>query len=155
MAVLKEPVDMQKMVGALLAELTAASAVPLRVEMGELGPGWADRNLIRQVWYNLLSNAVKFSSREPEIRIRIGYRREPEEDRYYVEDNGVGFNPVYHEELFGVFKRLHGEAFAGTGVGLAICKRIISNHGGRIWAESESGKGATFYFSLPALLSTK
>jgi light-regulated signal transduction histidine kinase (bacteriophytochrome) len=101
------------------------------------------------VWQNLLSNALKFSATTPEPRIEVGHHWIAGEAVYYVRDNGVGFNPAYASELFGVFKRLHpAGVFPGTGVGLAICQRIVTSHGGRIWAEAAEGKGATFYFTL-------
>ncbi len=108
-----------------------------------------DPVLLKQVWMNLIANAVKFSRgcKRPEIEIK-GYEREGE-IVYEVKDNGVGFDMRYAEKMFGVFQRLHSESeFPGTGVGLAICRRIIERHGGRIWAEGKPGEGATFYFAL-------
>jgi len=99
---------------------------------------------------NLLSYAIKYSSKNTEIQIEIGSFARNGEVCYYVKDNGVGFNMSYQEKLFKVFQRLHREdEFPGTGVGLALVKKIVSRHGGTVWAESDQGKGATFYFTLP------
>ena len=109
-----------------------------------------DASLIRQAVTNLLSNAVKYSSKNEHPVITV--KSEPREDEiiYSVTDNGVGFNMKYIDKLFNVFQRLHSDReFEGNGVGLAIVQRIITRHGGRVWAESEPGKGSTFFFTLP------
>ena len=110
---------------------------------------FVDGNLFRQVWVNLLENAVKYSMPREESLIQIGYQEEQTEYIFYIRDNGVGFDMKYAPKLFGVFQRLHSEEeFEGTGIGLANVQRIILKHGGRIWAEAEPDKGATFYFSI-------
>jgi PAS domain S-box-containing protein len=110
----------------------------------------ADASAIKQVWTNLIENALKYSSRSETKKIEIGYRDDGEMHTYFVKDYGSGFDPRYKDKLFGVFQRLHKESeFEGTGVGLAIVKRIIDRHGGRLWAEGVPGKGAVFHFSLP------
>ncbi len=108
-----------------------------------------DARLLKVALENLLGNAWKFTSREAEARIEFGVVEQGGEPVYYVRDNGVGFDEAYADKMFGPFQRLHGEdEFHGTGVGLATVARIIRRHGGSLWAESEVGRGATFYFSL-------
>ncbi len=131
-----------------LKELQAGRQV--EVTVGNMPPCQADPMLLKQVYANLLSNALKFTTTRPVARIEIGYRDDPSEPAYFVQDNGVGFNMDRADRLFGVFQRLHSEdEYEGTGVGLAIVERIIHRHGGRVWAEAEEDKGATFYFALP------
>ncbi|MDP4129767.1 MAG: ATP-binding protein [Bacteroidota bacterium] len=110
-----------------------------------------DINAIRQVWINLISNAVKYSGNREHPRIEIGSFNENRQIVFFVKDNGVGFDEKYKDKLFKVFQRLHSaDDFEGTGVGLAIVEKIISKHGGKVWAEGEVNKMAAFYFSLPA-----
>jgi light-regulated signal transduction histidine kinase (bacteriophytochrome) len=111
-----------------------------------------DFSMIRQVWINLLTNALKYSEKKERSTIEIGCIHSIESKKtFYVRDNGAGFDMAYSHKLFGVFQRLHKEQeFEGTGVGLALTKRIIEKHGGEIWAEARVNEGATFYFTLPA-----
>jgi light-regulated signal transduction histidine kinase (bacteriophytochrome) len=119
-----------------------------------LPDSWGDRPLIRQVFTNLFSNAIKYSRHQDRIEIEVGGFSKNGENIYFVRDHGIGFDMKYADKLFCVFQRLHdAEQFEGTGVGLAIVRRIVSRHGGRVWAEAELNKGATFYFSLPGKLS--
>ena len=110
----------------------------------------ANAGMIRQVWMNLISNAVKYSGKREAPHIEIGSFEKEAQTVFFVKDNGVGFNPQYADKLFKVFQRLHGpDEFEGTGIGLALVEKIVSRQGGSVWAESETGKGACFYFSLP------
>jgi signal transduction histidine kinase len=122
----------------------------VEVQVGELPDCYADQALLEQVLVNLLSNAFKFTSERDVARVEVGALRQGTAGVYYVRDNGVGFDMRSADRLFGVFQRLHSpEAFEGTGIGLSIVHRIITRHGGRVWADSRPGEGATFYFSLP------
>ena len=112
----------------------------------------ADPALMRVVWSNLIANAVKYTGLAENAHIEISKDMDETGEFYhfYIRDNGVGFDPQYADKLFGVFQRLHQrDEFDGTGIGLATVRRVIHRHGGRVWAESELGQGATFYFSLP------
>lgn len=120
------------------------------ISIGPLPAASCDPAYIRQVWENLLSNAVKYSRPRPHSLITVSGEIKNSEAIYVVKDNGVGFDPRHADKLFGVFLRLHpADQFEGNGVGLAIVRRIILRHGGRVWAESELDKGSAFYFSLP------
>jgi signal transduction histidine kinase len=145
--------DMTSLAREVFVEVTTANSAEqtVRLDLGNLPPALADRTLIRQVLTNLISNAVKFSSGREGPVLTIGASNHTAENTYWVRDNGAGFDSRYTHKLFGVFQRLHGEhEFPGTGVGLAIVRRVVQRHGGRVWAESELGSGATFYFTLPA-----
>jgi two-component system sensor histidine kinase/response regulator len=155
----KNTVDPTAIVGAVVEQLRSEiTGRRVEIEIAELPACQGDSMLLKQVFTNLLSNAFKYSrGRDPAI-IKVGWRREKEENVYFVQDNGAGFDMEYSGKLFGVFQRLHSaEEFDGTGVGLAIVHRIISRHGGRIWAEAKVGHGATFYFTLsnPLCLSNQ
>jgi signal transduction histidine kinase len=131
---------------AILAESPHQS---IDFHCADLPPCRADRTLLRQVFVNLLSNAVKYSRNSDPAKIEINWLQQRKEIVYFVRDNGAGFDMKYSNKLFGVFQRLHhADEFEGTGIGLATSQRIVHRHGGKIWAESERGKGATFYFTI-------
>ena len=144
----RRPLDMTALAREVAAELNGAGLA--RIDLPALPQASADPALLRQVWTNLLGNALKYSGKRKDARVEIGGREADAENHYWVRDNGVGFDMRYADKLFGVFQRLHRvEEFPGTGVGLAIVQRVVTRHGGRVWAESRLGEGACFYFSLP------
>ncbi len=120
------------------------------VRIRKLPPAFADASLMRQVWTNYLSNAIKFTRNNPKAVIEVGAKPLDGSTTYFVKDNGVGFDMEYAGKLFGVFQRLHAQKdFEGTGVGLAIVKRVVERHGGTVAAEAKLNKGATVSFTLP------
>jgi light-regulated signal transduction histidine kinase (bacteriophytochrome) len=173
--------NMGQLVDALLnlSRLTRKGIVPQRVSLGEIVNAartelqsdltgrnitWrigalptvqGDPNLLKQVFVNLLANAVKFTRLRESAVIEVFQLEGKDETTILIRDNGVGFNMKYADKLFGVFQRLHtSEQFEGTGVGLATVQRIIQKHGGRVWAESEPERGASFYFTFGVPITT-
>jgi PAS domain S-box-containing protein len=144
------PVDSEMAFNQALLNLQVAlRETGASVTHGSMPVVVADDTQLTQLFQNLIGNAVKFRSPEsPQIHVSVGDKKDVWQ--FAVKDNGIGFNLQHAERIFQMFQRLHGPAkYPGTGIGLAICKRIIERHGGQIWAESEPEKGATFYFSIP------
>jgi PAS domain S-box-containing protein len=132
---------------------TLREAEPAREVHCSISPGlWADCDgaLVKLALQNLLSNAWKYTGGASPARIEVGVEPGPgQELRFFVRDNGIGFAAADAQDLFQPFRRLHGDSFSGDGIGLATAKRVIDKHGGALWAESQPGQGATFYFTLP------
>ncbi len=157
-----QAVDMQSLVAETRAMLDAnvsaeKHTLPLRVDwtIQPMPILVGDENMLRQVWQNLLGNAVKYSGKREVARIEVGYALEGEEHHFWVRDNGAGFDMTYAGKLFGVFQRLHKASdYPGTGIGLASVRRVVSRHGGRVWAEAEPERGATFHFVIPSAHDT-
>jgi signal transduction histidine kinase len=145
-------VDMRAIVEVELANLRVTyPAIPIELRLGDIPPAIGSADLLRQVWINLLDNAVKYSGKRDAALVEVDGDREGGEVRYTVTDHGAGFDPDEADRLFGVFERLHTNTeFAGTGVGLALVHRIVTRHGGHVWAKGRPGDGATFGFALPA-----
>lgn len=142
-------IDMTELTRSIFNELRPASH-PVQLNMQTLPMARGDRAMLRQVIVNLLANAIKYSRPKTPSIIEVGANVNDGENVFFVKDNGVGFDMRYVDKLFGVFQRLHSvEEFEGTGIGLAIVKRIITRHNGRVWAEGVLEEGATIYFSLP------
>ncbi|SMR76261.1 MULTISPECIES: ATP-binding protein [Stenotrophomonas] len=162
-AMRQQTVDMQSLVADTRAMLDANvqseaessghahqvewSIAPLPIVVG-------DENMLRQVWLNLLGNAVKYSANREPAKVRVDYQQQPDGGHQFtVSDNGAGFDMAYAGKLFGVFQRLHKASdYPGTGIGLASVRRVLTRHGGRIWAEAAPDAGATFHFYLPPVL---
>lgn len=143
-------VDLAELVRQTILEIDRTTSHHAEFKVTVAGTVRADYSLLVQVMTNLLSNAVKYSARNPKPVVQINSAEDGDSIVCSVADNGVGFKMQYAEKLFGVFERLHSDTeFEGVGVGLAIVKRIVERHGGRVWAEAEEGKGAKFFFSLP------
>lgn len=143
------PVAMKALANEVWLEFQEAQRAGVEFRLGELPDAAGDGALLRQVWQNLLSNALKYSAPKPSRSIEVGHTIEGGRAVYFVRDNGVGFDMQHVDRLFGVFERLHpARDFEGTGVGLALARRIVERHGGSMRAEGEVGAGATFYFTL-------
>jgi signal transduction histidine kinase len=148
----KTNVDMKRLVEGILPEIDKIIKHSAELDIGQLHPALADYSLISHVFVNLISNAIKYSSKKEKPVVIIRSEKRNGEIIYSVNDNGAGFDMQYVHKLFGVFQRLHTMTeFEGTGVGLAIVQRIINKHEGRVWAEGQINKGATFYFSIPSI----
>jgi light-regulated signal transduction histidine kinase (bacteriophytochrome) len=147
----RAPVDMQLLVKTAIDGLLQYEPEnKFTVQINALPVVRADEVMIKQAVVNLLGNAIKYSSKRETAEIEIGFEDAEEKIIYYIKDNGAGFDMAYADKLFKVFQRLHSqEEFDGTGVGLALVKRIIEKHKGEVWASGAENMGATFYFSLP------
>jgi signal transduction histidine kinase/CheY-like chemotaxis protein len=151
----KQPLDKRRVdVGVLVREVVEQMRAQqadrhIAIDVSVLPDCVGDAEMIKQVFVNLLANAFKFTRHQSAARITVGWQSQQAEHSYFIADNGVGFNPQHAERLFTAFQRDHSETqFEGTGIGLSIVRRIVQRHGGRVWAESTPGKGATFYFTL-------
>ena len=145
-------IDMNQLAASAFEEQKAAGGKDRKIDFtaGSLPDAYGDKRLITQVFHNLLSNAIKFTRKVDRATIEVGGQHLGTENVYYVRDNGAGFDMDHAQKLFGTFQRLHGaDEFEGSGIGLATVQRIITRHGGRVWAEAKPNSGATFYFSLP------
>jgi PAS domain S-box-containing protein len=143
-------IDMDKLAREVWNEIkTANKEQKIEFKIKKIKPGYGDHTLMRQVLFNLFSNAVKFTKNKKQGIIEMSCYIESGKTVYCIKDNGAGFDMAHYDKLFGVFQRLHSsEEYEGTGIGLAIVQRIINRHGGRVWANGEEGKGATFCYSL-------
>lgn len=148
---IRSNVNLDALVQEVLHDLPEAGpAGNTEIISGALGTCFCDANLTKQVWVNLISNALKYSSKKEKPRIETGFFDKEGQKTYFVRDNGAGFDMAQAHKLFSPFQRLHSSSeYPGTGVGLASAANIIKRHNGRIWAESEPGQGATFYFTIP------
>jgi light-regulated signal transduction histidine kinase (bacteriophytochrome) len=147
--------DMNKIVSSILDnDVAKETRAFFEIEIMDLPKAFADSTLIEQVWLNLITNAIKFTLPQEQKKLVIGSFKKSGQVGYFVQDSGVGFDIKFVDKIFGAFQRLHKSTeFEGTGIGLAIVQKIIQRHNGTIWAESEVGKGTTFYFTLPEVLS--
>jgi signal transduction histidine kinase len=143
------PVDTAALIQDCIAQLDESSAK--LIEVRSLPDCRGDRALVREVWNNLIANALKYSAQSPSPKVVLSGEEADGECRFCVEDNGIGFDDAEAADLFRTFHRLsNAQGFAGTGIGLSIVKRIVTRHGGRVWAKGIPGAGAQFHFTLPA-----
>jgi light-regulated signal transduction histidine kinase (bacteriophytochrome) len=132
----------------------AIESVGAKIEVGDLPLVQMDESQLRQLFTNLIGNALKYRGIEPP-HIQIEARKQDGQALISVRDNGIGFDMEHRDEIFGIFKRLHGAQYEGSGIGLALCKAVVERGGGKIWAESAKGQGSTFYFTLPTAAQRK
>ena len=144
------PVDLTTLAQKVIAELQPQQGGRVvQWEVSDRLTAHADARLLHRALDNLISNALKFTAKCEHARIEFGQEVQGAEKVFFVRDNGAGFDMAYADRLFGVFQRLHtAQEFSGTGIGLSTVQRVIHRHGGRVWAEAQPGKGATFYFTL-------
>lgn len=144
-----EPIDLNTVVQDTVKHLEASiREAGAEIELSPLPAVFGSGPQLGRLFQNLISNAIKYRREEP-LRIQIGARRMGREWEITVKDNGIGLDMQYATQIFGVFRRLHGREIPGTGIGLAICRKIVERHGGRIWVESDPGLGSQFFFTLP------
>jgi PAS domain S-box-containing protein len=148
-----QPVDLKKVLASATANLrNSIQESSASIAHDELPTVLGNMTQLTQLFQNLLGNAIKFCREGVPPLIHVGCRREGDHWLLTVKDNGIGIAPEYHDKIFMIFQRLHGrEKYPGTGIGLAICKKIAARHGGRIWIDSNPGEGSTFCFTLPVL----
>ncbi|KEF34242.1 hypothetical protein RDMS_08290, partial [Deinococcus sp. RL] len=145
-----EVVDASEVFDTVRRRLQAAQGAGAQVTRGALPRVLADPYQLDQLFQNLLTNGLKYRREGVEPSVHVWAQREGERWRFAVRDNGIGIERQYWERIFVIFQRLHGrEAYEGTGIGLAVCKKIVERHGGRLWVESTPGEGSTFFFTLP------
>ena len=155
-----EDVDISELINSVIKRIefdVKEKKVDLKIQ-DKLPVVKCDRIKIAEVFLNLVNNAIKFSSKnnKKSPKVEVGYMEEDKFHKFYVKDNGIGIDPKHHQQVFDIFKRLHtADEYEGTGAGLSIVKKVIDDHGGNIWIESELGKGATFYFTIPKDLREK
>jgi light-regulated signal transduction histidine kinase (bacteriophytochrome) len=143
------PVDVEAVLATVILNLQLAIRdSDARITFDHLPTVMADEIQLMRLLQNLVSNSIKYRGADPP-RIHLAARDADTEWVFSVQDNGVGIDPRYADQIFTVFKRLHGREYPGTGIGLAICKKVVERHGGHIWVESKPSQGASFYFTLP------
>jgi chemotaxis family two-component system sensor kinase Cph1 len=150
--VAEEEINTKEVVDAVLANLRKSmSETEVDIRVGELPRLFCNRSQLIQLFQNLIGNAIKYRSPSRKIQVEIEAVETEKEWRFSVKDNGIGIEPRFKDRIFLMFQRLHHRSeYAGTGIGLAICKKIVESYGGRIWVESVLGKGATFFFTFPS-----
>ena len=144
-------IDMNELVKNIVEELTRLEPKRnIEINLQDLPRVEGDKNMVKQLFFNLIANSFKYTGKKGNAIIEIGSYTRDQQYVFFVKDNGAGFDPRYYNKLFGVFQRLHSSMeFEGTGVGLAIVQKIVTKHGGEVWAEGKVGEGACFYVSLP------